>query len=210
MPSQRARGSVRFGVVLALAILILAPPASAFEFGKGKVKGSWDTTVSFGVSYRLDDPDPTIIGLANGGTAYSVNGDDGNLNYDVGVFSLVPKVNTELGLDFGDHFGLFVRGFAFYDYENEDRDRVRTPWRQPKILGHRKRPLPRGIGDAHGVALDPQRAPRPDEASAGREGPTQLPIAEAARAGAHACALPSDPKPYRLSLAYLLGPPRVP
>jgi hypothetical protein len=132
MLSQRAPGSVRFGrlgvvLVFATALLVLATPVSAFEFGKGKVKGSWDTTVSFGVSYRLEDPDPSTIGLANGGTAFSVNGDDGNLNYEVGVFSLVPKINTELGLDFGEHFGVFLRGFAFYDYENEDGDRARTP-----------------------------------------------------------------------------------
>jgi len=47
------------------------------------------------VSYRfqLEDQDPTIIGIANGGEAYSINYDNGNLNFDQGDFtSLTAKL----------------------------------------------------------------------------------------------------------------------
>ncbi len=110
-----------------MAIVVLCcPAANAVEFGKDKIRGSWDTTVSFGGSYRLDDPDPALVGLINGGQAFSVNGDDGNLNFDTGLFSLTPKLTTELGVSFGEHFGFFGRASSFYDFENEKGDHERT------------------------------------------------------------------------------------
>jgi hypothetical protein len=78
------------------------------------------------MSWRVADRDKDIIGLANGGRAYSVNGDDGNLNYDDDkLVSQVGKITSDLELRYKD-YGLFVRGSAFYDYENKDRDRERT------------------------------------------------------------------------------------
>ncbi len=112
---------------MAAALLLLASvPAHAEDFKKGELEGSWDTTLSWGAQYRLDDPDLRLIGLANGGTAFSVNGDDGNLNYDTGIFSNVLKLTTELELRYRN-FGAFVRFRGFYDYENEEGDRERTP-----------------------------------------------------------------------------------
>jgi hypothetical protein len=121
----RAREAWRILPALALALL-LASPAGAISFGKGEITFTWDTTISWGAQYRLDDPDPAIIGLANGGTAYSVNGDDGNLNYGTGIFSNVLKLTSEMDLR-GKSAGAFVRFRAFYDQENEDGDRLRTP-----------------------------------------------------------------------------------
>jgi hypothetical protein len=110
----------------ALAVSLLAPaPALSFEFQSGDVVGSLDSTLSYGLTWRAKDQDPDLIGLANGGNAFSVNGDDGNLNYDKGISSNVVKLTSELGLDYRN-FGLFVRGTAFYDYENEVGDRERT------------------------------------------------------------------------------------
>jgi hypothetical protein len=71
----------------------------------------------------VEDPDSDIVGTANGGSAYSVNADDGNLNYDTGIVSSVAKITSEMDLSFGSHFGTFVRGTAFYDFENEDGSR---------------------------------------------------------------------------------------
>ena len=110
---------------LALALL-LASPAGAISFGKGEITFTWDTTISWGAQYRLDEADPALIGLDNGGDAFSVNGDDGNLNYDTGIFSNVLKVTTEMDLR-GKSAGAFLRFRAFYDHENEDGDRLRTP-----------------------------------------------------------------------------------
>ncbi len=115
-------------LVVALAVLA-ALPAGAVDFKKGQLTGSWDTTLSWGAQWRLDDPEPSLIGLANGGEAFSVNGDDGNLNYKTGIVSNVLKVTTELELNF-NNVGLFVRGRAFYDEENEDGERERTPLSQ--------------------------------------------------------------------------------
>jgi hypothetical protein len=115
-------------IVLAVVCGLLwgAPPADAVDLSKGEYRLNLDTTVSWGLNYRVEDRDPSIIGLANGGTAYSVNGDDGNLNFGTGISSNTLKVVSEL--DFGyKNFGIFARARAFYDYEAEEGDRDRTP-----------------------------------------------------------------------------------
>ena len=70
---------------LALAIALAAAPAYAvqFEFDNG-VKGSVDTTISYGVSVRTEAPEASSIAIANGGTSRSANDDDGDLNFKKG------------------------------------------------------------------------------------------------------------------------------
>ncbi len=116
---------------LTLLALVLAAtfttPAFAFQFGSGDLTGSLDTTLSYGLAWRMDDQDPDVVGLSNGGNAFSVNGDDGNLNYDKGdLISNTAKITSEVALQY-KNFGIFVRGSAFYDFENNDGDRARTP-----------------------------------------------------------------------------------
>ncbi len=111
---------------LATLLLFAAAPAQAIDYQSGDFKISWGNTLSYGAAWRLGDPDSRIIGLTNGGTAYSVNGDDGNLNYEKGLFSNAFKLTTELEISY-KNVGAFVRGFGFYDYENEDGDRARSP-----------------------------------------------------------------------------------
>ncbi|MEN8688434.1 MAG: DUF1302 domain-containing protein [Desulfuromonadales bacterium] len=127
MNLQGLRRHGRLGVVLPVLLAILwGTPAAAFQFEFGEVDGSLDSTLSYGMSWRVEDRDKDIIGLANGGRAYSVNGDDGNLNYDDGdAFSSLAKITSDLELTY-NNFGLFLRGSAFYDFENEDGDRERT------------------------------------------------------------------------------------
>ena len=117
----------RLGVVLpVLLAMFWATPVAAFQFNLGEVSGSLDSTLSYGLSWRTADRDKDIIGLKEGGKAYSANGDDGNLNYDDGdLFSNITKITSDLSLDY-KNFGLFVRGSAFYDFENQDGDRART------------------------------------------------------------------------------------
>lgn len=104
---------------LALLLLVVASPATAFQFTLGEeIKGSLDTTLSYGLNYRTAERDKAIIGTVNGGTAYSANGDDGNLNYnDDEFFSKVFKITSDLELEYRN-FGLFLRGTAFYDFVN--------------------------------------------------------------------------------------------
>lgn len=110
---------------MALAV-ILATPAHAFRFGEGDLTGSLDTTLSYGITWRVQGQDPKLIGTANGGEARSVNTDDGNLNYDKGIISNVGKITSELALNYRS-LGLFVRGTAFYDYENMEGRREKAP-----------------------------------------------------------------------------------
>ncbi|MEA3363424.1 MAG: DUF1302 domain-containing protein, partial [Thermodesulfobacteriota bacterium] len=126
---------------LTLLALVLAAtftvPAFAFQFGSGDLTGSLDTTLSYGLAWRMEDPDNAIFGnddTSNGeGTAYSQNFDDGNLNYDKGdLINNTAKVTSELALQY-KRFGLFVRGTAFYDFENHDGDRARTELRDEAI-----------------------------------------------------------------------------
>ncbi len=89
-------------------------------------KWSWGNQITYGIGFRMKDPDQRLIGRAAGGSAFSVNGDDGNQNYDTGVFTNAVKISSEFQFSY-KNFGGFVRGFAFYDIENENGDRARTP-----------------------------------------------------------------------------------
>ena len=93
-------------------------PAKAFEFGDGDFQGSLDTTVSHGMTYRVDK--------RSDGLAADTNGNDGNLNYDRGIVSNVSKFVTDLNIS-QDNYGLFVRTTGFLDFENENGERARTP-----------------------------------------------------------------------------------
>ncbi len=119
-------------VVIATLLLLAVAPAMAVDFKKGDLEGSWDTTISWGTQFRLEDPDLRLIGLPSGGSAFSVNGDDGNLNYDTGIVSNVVKLTSELELRY-KNVGLFTRFRGFYDFENEDEDRLRTPLTDPAL-----------------------------------------------------------------------------
>ena len=121
------------GVVCAFAALA-APSLRAFQFASGQFKGSFDTTISVGGLFRLDDPSPAFYGTTNffkgvPGQQNSVNDDDGNLNFPKGWDSELIKASHDLELDYGN-FGALVRGYYFYDYALERYYRGRTPLSQ--------------------------------------------------------------------------------
>jgi hypothetical protein len=89
-------------------------------------KWNWDNTLTYGLGFRVSRPDQRIIGVAAGGTAFSVNGDDGNQNYKTGLFTNAAKITSEFEFSY-KHVGGFVRGMAFYDITNQNGDRARTP-----------------------------------------------------------------------------------
>ena len=107
-------------------LFLLSGATQAIEIQQGELYGSWDTTLSWGIASRIEDRDERLIGIANGGTAYGVNADDGNLNYDKGVYSNIAKMTSEMELNYRNYGG-FIRVTAFYDYANEKSDRDRTP-----------------------------------------------------------------------------------
>lgn len=54
-----ARAPLAAAVAMAM---LLAPAAQAFDFSSGGMTGSFDTTVSYGYAWRVDDIDPGLVG----------------------------------------------------------------------------------------------------------------------------------------------------
>ena len=108
---------------LAVAMAFTAfAPAHAFQFGKGEVTGSFDTTVSAGASWRMQGRDPTLVGIVNGGTSRSPNEDDGNLNYGKNdLYSAPLKATHDFELKYRN-YGFFARGSYFYDFAYSNKD----------------------------------------------------------------------------------------
>ena len=102
------------------------PPAFAIDISTETIKGRLDTTISTGASLRVEDRDMDLVGVANGGKAWSINGDDGNLNFDQGdLVSLNAKVTHELDVKWRQ-FGFFGRMYYFYDFAIMTFDPERT------------------------------------------------------------------------------------
>ena len=121
---KSALGPVGKPLVAAVA-LAFAAPASAlqWELDNG-ARINLDTTVSYGISIRAKDRDPSLIGIANGGTSRSVNEDNGDLNFEKGkAFANVIKATSEVEVKF-QNFGFFGRGTCFYDFDLHDSDKL--------------------------------------------------------------------------------------
>ncbi len=121
------KGQLRSASIgLLLASCALSIPAAAFEFNWGDVEGSFNSQISIGSSWRLEDQDAQLVTPGNKpgvGLASTSTGDDGNLNFDSGdVYSLIFKGVHDLELRKGD-FGLFLRGKYWYDSELADGNR---------------------------------------------------------------------------------------
>ena len=111
---------------LLLASYALSFPAAALEFTWGEVEGSFNSQISIGSSWRMEDQDPQLVTPGNRpgfGLASTSTGDDGNLNFDDGdTYSVILKGVHDLELKKGD-FGLFLRGKYWYDSELADGKR---------------------------------------------------------------------------------------
>lgn len=148
---QNLRGhSARTPLALAVTAALLASPAAmAIDFSRGEITGSFDTTVSYGASWRTERQaddllakayfDPTLIfqvtELQNQGRyadaqalllaqpgRFSANRDDGNVKYDRGdLIASTAKITSELSLNWRN-WGAFTRATYFYDFENARRD----------------------------------------------------------------------------------------
>src|SRR5262245_34366710 len=108
---QRAMSLRRTTVAAAISTLLVTGTATkvhAVDFQHGDFTGSWDTTLSYGQLWRIEDPDCHLIATANGGCGRSANIDDGDLNYHEGVVSRALKAVTELSLEY-KNVGAFVR-----------------------------------------------------------------------------------------------------
>ncbi len=123
-----SRPFLRAALASGLALGILGSPATAVQFSVGAIKANFDTTLSFGGLYRLNDPSADYYGTSNSfngvpGRQNSVNTDDGNLNYGKGWVSHLLKGSHDLELKFGD-YGALVRGYWFKDFKADDTRRT--------------------------------------------------------------------------------------
>ncbi|HEY2627548.1 MAG TPA: DUF1302 family protein, partial [Usitatibacter sp.] len=111
-------------LAIAIALAGTAPAyALQFEFDNG-VKASVDTTISYGVSVRTESPEPSSIGITNGGTSRSVNDDDGDLNFKKGSpFANIVKATSDVEIKY-KNWGFFGRGTAYYDFDLHDSNKL--------------------------------------------------------------------------------------
>ena len=106
--------------VYALTVVGPAPPAQAVDLSDGEMRLSLDTTLSHGLTFRVEEPHENI------GHYTLVNNNDGNLNYDTGLVSNTSKFTTDFDIGYRN-VGAFVRLNGFIDFENENGERARTP-----------------------------------------------------------------------------------
>lgn len=100
---------------LSLGLAVMPVMAAEFSSPGGAVQGSLDTTITLGASWRMQDRDPALISIANGGTSRDPNADDGNLNYARGErISTVLKVTHDLEARYRE-YGVFLRATYFHD-----------------------------------------------------------------------------------------------
>ena len=97
----------------------------AAAFTVRDIQGIFNGKLSYGALYRLSDQDPDLIAIASDGNARTANLDDGNLNYDQGIISSTARAAGEVAVSWRD-FGAYVRGVAFYDFNNQADDPERT------------------------------------------------------------------------------------
>lgn len=124
------------GLASALA-LVLAMPAAAVEFENGEWSGNFDTSVSYGASWRttsskaednakaVNNPAVSLLPFEQQVATigrWSNNDDDPNLNYpDSGdLITNVAIITAELDVTWRN-FGGFFRASGFYDFHNEGK-----------------------------------------------------------------------------------------
>jgi hypothetical protein len=106
----------------------------------------------------MEERDPDLVGIGNGGNAFSTNGDDGNLAWDKGdMVASTLKFTSDVSVAWGD-FGLFVRGSGIYNNAMEDADLFDPADYQPNAM--REQPLSelnakeKAVKDHAGTDLD--------------------------------------------------------
>lgn len=94
--------------------------AAQFTLGDGAVTGSFDSTLSFGLSVRAESPDSRWVGSVDSIPGNPSGGQIGNSRVDKwDVISAPLKGNHELLLEFGERYSFFTRGAWFYDREQD-------------------------------------------------------------------------------------------
>ena len=113
---------------LALGLALgAAGPAGAVTFNIGEIEGQLDSSLALSSSWSTAARERDLIGVANGGSAFSQTGDDGRLNFGKGeTFSKRFTGLHDLELRYRDS-GVFLRGQYWYDFELKDENRRFRP-----------------------------------------------------------------------------------
>ena len=116
---------------IALALIVSGYTAApqAIQFDWGDVEGSFNSQLSAGSSWRVEDAKAKNMGYGNanvkglaGVPSNTPTGDDGNLNFNkYDAFTQTVKGIHDLSLQ-KDSYGLFVRGKYWYDYVLDQQD----------------------------------------------------------------------------------------
>ena len=133
-PWSGSKPEKHYGIYTAMAALLVLfsvqpHQSAALELSSGEsgITGYFDTTVSIGAAKRTQGRKSKLVAASNGGSAWSINEDDGNLNYDPGdLISANVKVTHELELN-RQNLGLFLRTSYFYDSAIADDSTERIP-----------------------------------------------------------------------------------
>jgi len=121
--TQRLHQFAKLPLAVAVAAS-MSTPASAFQFYMGDMEASFDTTLSAGASWRMAGRDDYLVGTGNLGDGYSINTDDGNLNFDKhDTYSKIVKGNSDFLVTYED-WGVFARAKYWYDFELKDESRA--------------------------------------------------------------------------------------
>jgi len=137
----------RLKAAMLAATLGMSGSGMAVElYNNGDYSFSIDTTVSYGAAWRVADRDDRLVGKSNlnrlvsvdlstGQSStlaqriaapgrWSINSDDGNLNYDQGDLISNPlKFTSDISFS-APSWGAFMRVTGFYDFENADNPRL--------------------------------------------------------------------------------------
>ncbi|MBW1903386.1 MAG: DUF1302 family protein, partial [Deltaproteobacteria bacterium] len=112
-------------LVLVAAMLLFPATGSAMVFRVGQTDGVFNISLAYGLLARVEDRDESLIAIASGGKAEASNHDDGTLNYDRGIISNMVRATGELAVRKGI-WGIYARGYAFYDFERQGQQLERT------------------------------------------------------------------------------------
>ena len=105
----------RFTLTAFAAVLMAAPAAQALDYEYGDFKTTLENRFAAGTTWRMAHRDPELIGIANGGSAFSTNGDDGNLAFGQGeLVDSTLRLTSELSMTYGE-FGAFARSVLGYN-----------------------------------------------------------------------------------------------
>lgn len=141
-------------IAMLTSSLGLVSLANAISFNKGDFTASLDTTVSYGIGFRVQKRDDALVGKANlnpfvgalpldqqiaSPGRFSINSDNGNLNYDQwDKISNAIKVTSEFGFSYKS-FGGFFRASSFYDFTNDSKQGLSDVAKE--FVGHKTRLL---------------------------------------------------------------------